>query len=82
MLVLSRKTEQSIKLGPDITITVLAVDGDRVKLGVQAPRDVSVLRQELFEQVQAANAAASTSSAELRRIAAVLSLRSGERRDA
>jgi carbon storage regulator len=78
MLVLSRRTEQSIKLGPDITVTILSIDGDRVKLGIQAPRDVSVLRQELFDQVHAANTAAVASSSELRRIAALLPARNGE----
>ncbi len=72
MLVLSRKSEQSLMLGSDITVTVLAIDGDRVKLGIQAPRTIPVLRQELFQQIQAANAAASASAGELRRIAAAL----------
>ena len=75
MLVLSRKIEQSLKLGPDITLTVLAVEGDRVKLGITAPRSISVLRQELFDQVREANAAAGTASSELKRIAAVLPTR-------
>ena len=79
MLVLSRRTEQSIKLGPDITVTVLSIDGDRVKLGIEAPREVSVLRQELFDQVHAANTAASAGSAELRSVASVLSILSGKR---
>jgi carbon storage regulator CsrA len=48
VLVLTRKPEQSIRLGDDITVTVLAIEGDRVKLGIVAPRTVSVLRQELL----------------------------------
>jgi carbon storage regulator len=44
-------------LGPDITLTVLAIEGDRVKLGIQAPRDISVLRRELLEQLQDSNVA-------------------------
>jgi carbon storage regulator len=60
MLVLSRRTEQSFMLGDEITVTVLAVEGDRVKLGIQAPRSVVVLREELFLQVQSANAAAAS----------------------
>jgi len=55
---LSRKTDQSLMLGPDITLTVLAIEGDRVKLGIQAPRDISVLRRELLEQLQDSKAAA------------------------
>lgn len=72
MLVLSRKVDQSLQLGPDITLTVLAIDGDRVKIGIDAPRTVPVLRQELFASLQASNAAASSSSVDLRRVAAAL----------
>ncbi len=62
MLVLSRRPEQSLILGDDVTITILAIEGDRVKLGIQAPRSVSVLRYELYLQIQAANAEAGTAS--------------------
>ena len=55
---LSRKPEQSLNLGDDITITVLGIDGDRVKLGIVAPRSVTVLRQEVYQQVRSANQAA------------------------
>ena len=58
MLVLSRKCEQSLLVGDDITITVLAIDGERVKLGIEAPRTVAVLRCEVFEQMKLANAGA------------------------
>jgi carbon storage regulator len=58
VLVLSRKCEQSLLLGEDITITVLAIDGERVKLGIEAPRSVTVLRTEVHDQLQVANAAA------------------------
>ncbi len=58
MLVLSRKVEQSLNLGDDITITVLGIEGDRVKLGIEAPRSVTVLRQEIYQQVRNANHAA------------------------
>ena len=58
MLVLSRKCEQSLLVGEDITITVLAIDGERVKLGIDAPRSVTVLRSEVYEQLQVANAGA------------------------
>ena len=62
MLVLSRRPEQSFLLGESITVTVLGIEGDRVKLGIQAPRDVVVLRHELFEQVQNANSDAASST--------------------
>jgi carbon storage regulator len=47
MLVLSRKESERIRLGESIIITVVGVSGDKVKLGIQAPRDVLVLREEL-----------------------------------
>jgi len=74
MLVLTRKAEQSLLLGTNITITVLAVEGERVKLGIQAPRDVMVLRQEIHDQLQAANtnAAREVTSGDARLIAAAL----------
>ncbi len=60
MLVLSRKAEQSLIVDDRIVITVLAIEGDRVKLGIQAPRSITVLRKELHDQLQAANTAAAT----------------------
>lgn len=47
MLVLSRKPNESIQIGPDIRITVVRVDGGRVRLGIEAPPSVNVLRGEL-----------------------------------
>jgi carbon storage regulator len=47
MLVLTRKKHQSIIIGNDIEISVLEVTGDKVRLGIQAPRDVSVFRKEV-----------------------------------
>ncbi len=47
MLVLSRKEAQRIRLGDDIVITVVRVSGDKVRLGIEAPRDMLVLRDEL-----------------------------------
>ena len=57
MLVLSRKCEQSLLVGEDITITVLAIDGERVKLGIEAPRSVTVsAHRSVYDQIQSANA--------------------------
>jgi carbon storage regulator len=58
VLVLSRKCEQSLLVGDDITITVLAIDGERVKLGIEAPRSVTVMRSEVFDQIKCANTGA------------------------
>jgi carbon storage regulator len=73
VLVLSRKAEQSLHLGDNITVTVLSIDGDRVKLGIEAPRTVAVLRNEVYEQIQTANLlAASMAASQRETIAAAL----------
>jgi carbon storage regulator len=72
MLVLSRRPEQSLLLGDDVTVIVLAVDGDRVKLGIQAPASVSILRGELYAQLKAANAAAATNQPTVARVTEAL----------
>ena len=55
MLILTRKADQGIVLDGNIVVRVLAVDGERVKLGIQAPRSVLVLREELCEAVREEN---------------------------
>ena len=58
MLILSRKIDEKIKIGTDITITLIDVHGDQVKIGVEAPKDVKVFRQEVFDAIQNENKAA------------------------
>ena len=58
MLVLTRRPNQSIMIGGDIVITVLEVRGDQVRLGIKAPRDVDVHRDEVWAELQQANRAA------------------------
>ena len=58
MLILSRKINESIVVGEVIEVKVLEVAGERVKIGITAPRDVSIVRRELLDQVQAENVAA------------------------
>jgi carbon storage regulator len=53
MLVLSRKPSQQIWIGPDITITVLRVERNQVRLGITAPPGVTILRQELVDEPNA-----------------------------
>jgi len=53
VLVLTRKTKQSIMIGDDIEITVLSSDGSKVRLGIQAPSDVPVHRSEIYLEIQA-----------------------------
>ncbi len=60
MLILSRKTDQQIKIGDDITITIIDIHGDQVKIGVEAPKNVKVFRQEVFNAIKSENTAAAT----------------------
>ena len=55
MLALSRKTGESIVIGNDIEITVLDIRGDKVKLGINAPKSVPIYRKEIYVQIQEAN---------------------------
>ena len=58
MLILSRKIDEKIKIGDNITITLIDVHGDQVKIGVEAPKNVKVFRQEVFDAIQSENKAA------------------------
>jgi carbon storage regulator len=58
MLVLSRKLNQSIVIGDDVHVVVVAIDRDTVKLGIQAPREIPVHRAEVYEEIRRANRAA------------------------
>ena len=80
MLVLSRKCEQSLLLGDDIVVTVLGIDGDRVKLGIEAPRSVAVLRQEVYQQLRSSNTTAATTKSResIHAIAAAIRNRSAQ----
>jgi carbon storage regulator len=52
MLVLSRKKNESIIINDNITITVIEIRGDKVRLGIEAPKDVTVHRREVYEAIQ------------------------------
>ena len=52
MLVLTRKSSQSIMIGDDIEVSVLAITGDKVRIGIEAPRAVPVLRREIYVEKQ------------------------------
>ena len=52
MLVLTRKTNQSIMIGDDVEVTVLAVSRDKIRLGITAPRDVPVFRKEVYLSIK------------------------------
>jgi carbon storage regulator len=57
MLVLTRKTNQSIMIGDDIEVSVLAVSRDKIRLGITAPRDVPVFRKEVYLSIKDEQAA-------------------------
>ena len=52
MLVLTRKSNQSIMIGDDIEVSVLSIMGEKVRIGIQAPRDVPVFRREVYLEIQ------------------------------
>lgn len=60
MLILSRKIDEKIKIGDNITLTLIEVRGDQVKIGIEAPKNVKVFRQEVFDAIQNENKAAAT----------------------
>ncbi len=65
MLVLTRKVGQRLQIGPDIYVTVLDVTGERVRVGVDAPAGLRVLRDELVQQLAEDNRRAATGKAHL-----------------
>jgi len=52
MLILTRRVGETVVIGDEVQVTVLGVKGNQVRLGVNAPRDVSVHRQEIYERIQ------------------------------
>lgn len=73
MLILSRKINEKIKIGSDITLTIIEVRGDQVKIGVEAPKHVKVFREEVFQAIQDENKAAAASALSSRDDLSVLS---------
>jgi len=65
MLILSRKTNEKIMIGDDISISIIEIRGDQVRIGVDAPKSVKVFRQEVFDAIKAENKAAVQSVAVL-----------------
>ena len=60
MLVLSRHRDESIMIGDDIVVTIVDIRGDKVRLGIEAPSDIPVHRQEVYEAIQRENRKATT----------------------
>jgi carbon storage regulator len=57
MLVLTRKPSQSIMIGDGVEVQVLSVAGEKVRLGITAPRDVSIFRNEVYDRIESENSA-------------------------
>ncbi len=64
MLVLTRKTSQAIMIGEDVEVSVLAVAGDKVRIGIEAPRAVPVYRKEVWLEIRAEGSRRSESSSD------------------
>ncbi len=75
MLVLSRRVGESIVIGDEVTVTVLEVRGDVVRVGIKAPRSVTVHREELLRELEETNKASASPSADA--IASIASLAAG-----
>jgi carbon storage regulator len=73
MLILSRKVNEKIMIGEDISVSIIEVRGDQVRLGVDAPKTVKVFRQEVFDAIREENRAA----AESRPVLPELNLKAG-----
>ncbi|HEU4974992.1 MAG TPA: carbon storage regulator CsrA [Baekduia sp.] len=66
MLVLTRKSNQSIMIGDDIEVSVLSIMGEKVRIGIQAPRDIPVFRKEVYLEIQQERADAAADTTDLR----------------
>ncbi len=62
MLILSRKKGESIQIGDGIEVRIVAIQGDQVKIGIDAPKHVDVFRKEIYDQIQGENKQATASS--------------------
>ena len=62
MLILSRKVNEKVVIGDDITVSIIEVRGDQVRIGIDAPKNVKVFRQEVFDAIREENKAASESA--------------------
>ncbi len=80
MLILTRKLGERIRIGDDITITLLEIKGTQVKLGIEAPRNISIHRQEIYEKIRLENLESSdVSASDLSRAASLFKTVSRER---
>jgi carbon storage regulator len=62
MLILTRRVGETLMVGDDVTVTVLGVKGNQVRIGVNAPKDVAVHREEIYERIRKENEAGTVKS--------------------
>ncbi len=60
MLILTRRVGESLMVGDDVTVTVLGVKGNQVRIGISAPKTVAVHREEIYERIKASGSAANS----------------------
>jgi carbon storage regulator len=68
MLILSRRPGESLTIGDNITVTVVSINGNQIRLGISAPREVRVLRDEIYKAIRDENQAAANANEQKRRI--------------
>jgi carbon storage regulator len=82
MLILSRRPGESLTIGDNIVVTVVSINGNQIRLGIEAPRDVRVLRDEIYKALRAENQAAANTQEQRRRMEdAFKRLRQGREND-
>lgn len=68
MLVLTRKKKEMIRIGDEIEISILAIEGDQVKLGIYAPKSIEIHRKEIYDAIQLQNSEAANLPADIHKL--------------